>query len=140
MATETAIQTMDRESVHSKGHNQSTQPRPEWTYRPLVDIFDTAEELVLMADVPGATPESIDVSIEAGILSIQADVASRQRGTVHRARNEYGVGGFHRRFEIDEAIDPDLVNAEYRDGTLTVHLPKTPQARRHRVPVSSPSN
>ena len=135
--TNTAIKRQQREAinqrVHGYGNNQSTG----WTYRPNVDIFDTDEELLLIADMPGSTAESIDVSLESGVLTIQAEVEQRTRRSADALMTEYGVGNFHRRFEIDERIDHDGVTAEYSDGTLTVHLPKDQQSRRRRIPVAA---
>lgn len=108
-----------------------------WTYRPNVDIFETADELLLLADMPGADGDSIDVALESGILTIQAQVPSRSRAGARGLLHEFGVGNFHRRFEVDETLDPEAVTAEYRDGTLTVHLPKAKAARRRRIPVSA---
>jgi HSP20 family protein len=114
-------------------------PRTGWTYRPNVDIFDTSEAIVLQADMPGADNERIEVSFEAGVLSIEAPVTPRTRPASARTLvQEYGIGDFHRRFEVDHtAIDTQNVSAEYRDGVLTVHLPKAQQARRQRVPVKA---
>ncbi len=134
MAAETAIQTTNPRAIEV---NNGTSRQFSWTYRPNVDIFDTPDELLLMADIPGADPESIDVSMESGVLTIQADVAPRRRGAAQCTVHEYGVGGFHRRFEIDESIDTEAVAAEYRDGSLRVRLPKAQQARRRRIPVSA---
>jgi HSP20 family molecular chaperone IbpA len=134
MATDTAIQTTNPQTIevtHSKGR------RTSWTYRPNVDIFDTPEELLLMADIPGANAETIDVSMESGVLTIQAEVAQRHHGAAHCTTHEYGVGGYHRRFEIDSTIDTEAVQASYRDGALTVRLPKGQQSRRRRIPVSA---
>ena len=115
----------------------SATRRSTWTYRPNVDIFDTSDQLVLFADVPGADGRSIEVALEAGILTIQARVDPANHGRGRSVLHEFGVGNFHRRFEVDETIDAEAVTAEYRDGELTVHLPKARQARRRRIPVSS---
>lgn len=134
MATETTnpITTPDQiEVTHGRGRQTS------WTYRPNVDIFDTPEGLLLVADLPGADAETIDVSMESGILTLQASVVPRPRAAAQCCTHEYGVGGFHRRFEIDDTIDAEAVTAEYREGTLTVRLPRAAQARRRRIPVSS---
>ncbi|MCA9297915.1 MAG: Hsp20/alpha crystallin family protein [Phycisphaerales bacterium] len=96
-----------------------------------------ADALVLIADVPGSSSDSIEVSLESGVLTIQASVEPRGVEGSTVVAHEYGVGGFHRRFEIDESIDPEGVSAEYRDGSLTIRLPKAPRAQRRRVPVTT---
>ena len=135
MATENAIQPSPHQAVDVT-RNPGVR-RHSWTYRPSVDIFDTSEELLLMADMPGADPERVDVTLESGILTVQANVAPRQPDQAQCLVHEYGVGSFHRRFEIDESIDAEAVSAEYRDGALNIRLPKAQQARRRRIPVSS---
>ena len=51
-------------------------------------------------------------------------------------RQEYGVGGFHRRFALEDGFDVDRIDATYRDGVLTVVLPKSAGAQRRRIPVA----
>ena len=95
--------------------------RSTWTYRPNVDIHETPDAVVLVADVPGAEPGGIDVSLEGGILTIQAEVAPRSHGRAHSIAHEYGVGSFHRRFEIEEPVDADGVTADCREGVFEEH-------------------
>jgi len=134
MTADNAIQKTASPAVEVAG---APNRRNNWTYRPSVDIFDTADELLLISDMPGANPEQIDVSMESGILTLQANVESRDYAQARNVVHEYGIGSFHRRFEIDEAIDTEAVTAEYNDGVLTVHLPKEQQARRRRIPISA---
>ncbi len=134
MATEAAIQTTNPRAIEVTSNRRR---QGSWSYRPNVDIFDTSEEVLLLADLPGADPERIDVSTEAGILTVQAEVAPRATEDARCVGHEYGVGSFHRRFEVDESIDTEAVTAEYRNGVLIVHLPKAPSARRRRIPVSA---
>lgn len=129
----TALETTAPQSIDVQSDRPQTHT---WTYRPNVDVLDTPEAVLLMADMPGASSDSIDVSFENGILTIQASVQPRRRHAARPVLQEYGVGNFHRRFEVDETIDARNVSAEYRDGVLNVRLPKTQHARRHRVPVT----
>lgn len=93
-------------------------------YRPNVDILEKPDELLVLADVPGATPETIDVKFEDGTLTIHAQVEPRQDAQTQYLFNEYGVGDFHRSFDVSEAVDAAKITAEYADGVLTLHLPK----------------
>jgi HSP20 family molecular chaperone IbpA len=134
MATENAMQQAASRPIEVTSH---ANRRTSWSYRPHVDIYDTPDELLLIADVPGANPDTIDISLESGILTLQTEVTLRNHSPAECIAHEYGVGSFHRRFEIDESIDTEAVSAEYRDGALTVHLPKAQQARRRRIPIST---
>jgi len=121
---------------------KTTQPvermRPRRAYVAPVDIIEKADELVLLVDVPGANAGSIDVDFELGTLSIHASVEPRQneRETRYLFR-EYGVGDFDRSFQVGDGIDAENIRAEYRDGVLTVHLPKATATKPRKIAVSA---
>lgn len=104
-------------------------------YMPLVDILEKPDEIVLKADLPGARPENIDVNFEDGVLTIYAKVEPRQQPGTQYLLREYGVGDYHRCFQVSEAIDASRITAEYADGVLTLHLPKTEAVRPRKIPV-----
>ena len=106
------------------------------TYVPQVDVLETAEELLLRADLPGTGPGSVDVQYENGVLSLHGAVEDRGTGETHHLLCEYGVGHFDRSFEIGDLVDPDRIQAEIRDGVLTVHLPKKAAAQPRRIDVN----
>ena len=104
-------------------------------YRPNIDIIEGAEELTLVADLPGATSEAIDVRFEDGKLAIYGSVKAREPNGARLLLQEYGVGDFHRSFEVSEAIDPDKISADFQNGVLTLHLPKSAAARPRKITV-----
>jgi HSP20 family protein len=106
------------------------------TYTPRCDIFETDDELVVCADLPGVEPGDADVRFENGELTIFGTCASRQMG-VNYLDYEYGVGDFHRSFSIGEAINSDKIAAELKNGVLTVHLPKNEAAKPKRIAVKA---
>lgn len=107
------------------------------TYVPAVDILERDDELMLLADVPGATPDGIDINYERGQLTIGARVEPRQPGQTRFLLNEYGVGDFTRTFRIGEGIDASGIQAELSGGVLTVHLPKAQEARTRKIAVKA---
>jgi len=102
-----------------------------------VDIYEQADELVILADLPGASPDSIEIDYEENELSLKARVDPRQEADTDFLVREYGVGDYHRRFRIGEAVDTERITASYTDGVLTVHLPKVQAAKPRRVAVHS---
>jgi HSP20 family molecular chaperone IbpA len=108
------------------------------TYAPAVDIYETPDEIVLVADVPGARAEGIDVQFERGTLTINASVAPRRNDdqTNYFAR-EYGVGNYHRAFEINDDIDANRISAHVDNGVLTVKLPKAEAVKPRKIQVRS---
>jgi len=108
------------------------------TYTPSVDILENPEEMLLVADVPGAKADDIALQFENGELRIHARVAPRlpEPGKSYLFC-EYGVGDYQRRFRIGEDIDVDRIRAEVSAGVLKVHLPKSENAKPRKISVRS---
>jgi HSP20 family protein len=133
MATESM--TTAAKSPAEQG-NQAELTRSGFYYRPNVDILEFKDELIVQADVPGATPEGIDVNFEEGNLTIHAKVDPRNEEANYLVR-QYGVGDFWRTFQIAETIDSGKISAEYADGVLTLHLPKAESAKPRKISVKA---
>ena len=106
-------------------------------YRPNVDIVETAGELTVLADMPGATRDNIDINFENGTLTIHGMVQDRRREGVDTILTEYGVGDFRRVFQVGEEIDANKITAEFADGVLTLHLPKAESVRPRKIAVQT---
>lgn len=113
------------------------QTRSGRTYVPAVDIIEKDDELLLLADVPGAKAEGIDINYERGQLTIAAHVEPRQNPRHAYTLQEYGVGDFVRTFQVGENIDASKVNAEVSRGVLTLHLPKAEKAKTRKITVKA---
>lgn len=116
-----------------------TQPattRRSWTFVPVCDILELADEWIVRADLPGTTAENVDVNFERGVLTLHAAVQCRQdeQETSFLVR-EYGVGDFHRTFEIGEGVDAEKIHAEFKQGVLTLHLPKSEAVKPRKIAV-----
>jgi len=106
-------------------------------YVPNVDILENEDELLLLADVPGAGGNDIDINYEQGQLTVHARVRERQGADTTYLLREYGVGDFHREFRVGEVIDASKIQAEVKEGVLTVHLPKAEAAKPRRIQVKT---
>ena len=105
-------------------------------FRPRVDIVETDNELTLFVDLPGVKSEDLDIRFEDGELMLLGRVAPRHENITF-IDGEYGIGDFSRTFLVDEAVDADKINAELRNGVLTLHLPKSEQVKPRRISVKS---
>ena len=105
-------------------------------YTPRVDIYESADEVVLQSDMPGVKPQDVDVRFEKGELSLHGKVQPRQAATEY-LDEEYGIGDFYRSFAISPEINADKISAECRDGVLTVHLPKQERVKPKRIAVKT---
>ena len=106
-------------------------------YTPRVDIVETSDELLLIADVPGARADSVDINFEQGELTISARVPERQDQSVQYLLREYGVGDFYRVFRIGDGVDNGKITAEVTGGVLKVHLPKAESAKPRKIAVKA---
>ena len=117
--------------------------RPGWVFRPDVDILESADAYIILADLPGANEESIEIQLEKGILPLDARTAAsepRDEASESQTRAvyvEYRDGGYHREFRISEDIDPDAVSAKMKDGVLELRLPKSAGSRPRKINVQA---
>ena len=111
---------------------------PGWT--PPVDLYETATEFVLTAEVSGLTRDQIDIHAEENRITIRGARTSGPAGKevpceqFHRV--ERGHGRFSRAFALPEAIDVEAVSAELKDGLLTVTIPKAAGRGTRRIHVT----
>ncbi len=116
---------------------RSERTRSGQSYQPNVDILEKENELLLLADMPGAKPGEIDIRFEDGELTIHAPAAQRQDASTNFLLAEYGVGDFYRTFRVSEQIDGAKISAEYVDGVLRLHLPKVEAVKPRKIEVNA---
>ena len=125
-------------AIEKPRSQEVTRTEPTWNkpvFRPNVDIVECADELLVLADMAGTNSKDIDIQFQNGTLTLHAKVQERKTEDTSYVMNEYGIGDFHRTFQVSESIDCDRIIAEYRDGVLALHLPKTEAAKLHKIAV-----
>jgi HSP20 family protein len=106
----------------------------DWS--PSVDIIETAEEFQVKAELPDVKKEDVKVNVSDGLLRIEGERRFDKEDTskkYHRVERFYG--SFMRSFALPEGVEADKVRAEFKDGLLTVRLPKSPKAQPRSVDV-----
>lgn len=105
---------------------------------PAVDIAEEKSRFVVHADVPGVRPEDIDVTMDAGVLTVSGvrNPGSRD-DDVELRRTERASGRFLRRFTLPESTDADKITARCRDGILEVSIPKLPEIQARQITVEA---
>jgi HSP20 family protein len=111
--------------------------RGDQFYRPNVDILEKADELVLVADLPGVNVNEVDIRFEQGELTIHGRTKPRYEGNAKFLLNEYGVGDFYRTFRISDQVDGSRIHANYHDGVLALHLPKVEAVKPRKIAVTT---
>jgi len=105
---------------------------------PAVDIIEEKERFVLRADVPGVAPADIEVSMDAGILTVAGQRAQEARSDdAGLQRMERASGRFFRRFSLPDTADAENISAQCRNGILEVSIPKQPQVQARRIEVQA---
>lgn len=110
------------------------EPRQGLSYRPNVDVCDRGTEVVFVADMPGAKADSIEVTVDDGVLTLHAAVAPREIPG-RAVRQEYGIGDYRRQFRLGEGFDASRIEAAYSQGVLTVRVPRLAAVLPRRVEV-----
>lgn len=101
---------------------------------PRVDIVETDKQLIVYADLPGVSPQDVDLHYERGELVLRGRVKARAHNGA-RLLEEYDVGDFYRAFQVHESIDATKIEADCKNGVLTVYLPKEEAAQPRKVVV-----
>lgn len=126
----------DELTVKQESDVNEEETRPGRTYVPNVEIRETEDAMWLWADMPGVSQDSVDISLESGVLSIQGQVQTDDYADLTPAYTEYNVGNFKRSFSLSTVIDAEHIEAKMRSGVLELRLPKAEEARRQRIPIS----
>lgn len=108
--------------------------RADWI--PAADVYEDEREYTITLDLPGISRDGLDVSLDDGRLTIRGERA--QKEGVELRRGERPHGRFARSFSLPDAVDRQRIAADYKDGVLTLHLPKRtePQERRLRIDIN----
>ena len=114
-----------------------SEPRTSRPWSPAVDILETEDALVLRADLPDVKAQDIDVRVENNTLTLSGKRNFDKDETVkgwHRIERSYGE--FVRSFEVPSTVDTEKVGADYKNGVLTISLPKKEAAKPRQVKVA----
>jgi HSP20 family protein len=112
-------------------------PTQSGTWLPAVDVEETAEELVLTAELPGMTQQDIELEVENNILTLRGEKPEiRKEGEEKKYHLwERRFGSFQRSFTLPRTVNADSIEAEFVDGVLQVRLPKVAEAKSRRIAI-----
>jgi HSP20 family protein len=112
------------------------EPAGQWA--PKVDVSETKDAVVVKAEIPGVEQKDISVSLQDQVLTIKGEKHQEKEEkdeTYHRVERSWGA--FARAFRMPAAVAGDKVTASFKDGTLTITLPKVPEAKGTTIPVKA---
>ncbi len=129
-------EVMDKknEIVKSEGKNIE-KARGLQEVAPAVDIFESENEIMLYADMPGVVKENLSVNIDKGILSLSGVRKLQTKKTA--TWEEFGNVNYVRSFSVPPTIDVGRVEAELKDGVLRLHMTKSEQAKPKKIEIKT---
>ena len=110
---------------------------PRRLYVPAADICETADDILLIADMPGVDENAVDISIEKNVLTLRGPVSWSAPAGHKLDWGEYESGDFERVFTLTDEIDRDKIEASMKDGVLRLRLPKAKFARARKIAVKA---
>ena len=126
----------EAERLLSDIFNRNAVPFAE-EWMPVVDVTETKDEIVVRAEVPGMTKEDISVTLQDNVLTLRGEKKQEKReldAAFHRLERSYG--SFVRSFTLPTLVQADKVKAAYKDGVLTITLPKAEEVRPKEISIS----
>jgi HSP20 family molecular chaperone IbpA len=137
MATESKeLQTQDveKQEISTDGAERT---RARKAYVPRADIFETNEAVVVVADMPGVDQDSLDITVEKNVLSINGFVEPDHPDNYSLVYAEYEEGDYQRRFTLSNEVDQDNIQATVKNGVLRLYLPKIGPAQAKKISVKA---
>jgi HSP20 family protein len=129
--TEQEMQAKVKEEAPAKGE----RVRPGRVFVPAVDIYETPEALVLVADMPGVAGDKVSLDLKESQLIISGEISPPMGEGERVVGQEYLVGDYYREFHLGELIDKGRIEASMNDGVLKLTLPKAEKAKPRKIEV-----
>ena len=110
----------------------------ETAWMPSVDVSETGKEIRVKAELPGMDAKDIEVSLNDGHLTIRGERKQENEEkdeNVHRVERRYG--SFSRSFRLPVEVDVEKVKADYKDGVLSIHLPKSEENSERKIEIKA---
>jgi HSP20 family molecular chaperone IbpA len=128
------VQDIEKREVEESGVERT---RDRLAFVPRADVYETAEAIVVVADMPGVDEDSVDITLEDNVLTINGFVEPVQPEGYGLAYAEYRTGDYLRAFTLSDQIERDGIEATLNAGVLRLYLPKAEAAKLRRIPITA---
>jgi len=130
-----AIVERKKEEVSSPQHGEHV--RNKRVFVPHSDIYETKDSIFVLADMPGVNEQSIDITLEKNVLTIQGFTTPQEVEGLKMVYCECPAGNYRRVFLLSEEVDRDSIEGTVKNGVLKLVLPKSPKAMARKITVKS---
>lgn len=124
-----------RQMPPHRGEQQQSPDLP--TFIPPADVVESKEAFMVLLDVPGADPQSLDITLDKHVLTVSAKSTPWQPERYVPLAAEYEDGNYSRSFTLSDRVDENRIEANFRDGVLRLNLPKAAPAPAKKIQVSA---
>ena len=129
------VRTVEQQTPATREAGQRTPPRP--VFLPPADIYETRDNIVVLAEMPGVALDGVDITFERRALTIRGRSASNDHAGYQRVYSEYSNGDYERAFTLSENIDRERIEATLKDGVLHLILRKGETAKPRKIELKS---
>lgn len=109
---------------------------PARIFVPTTDIYEAPESLNVLVEMPGVEKKNVEISVEDGVLNVRGRLDLTKYQGLTPLYTEYNVGHYSRNFRLSSKIDQNKIDAEMKDGVLSLTLPKIEEAKPRTIPVT----
>jgi|SRR5688572_22035632 HSP20 family protein len=126
-------QQQQQANLPARGENAGELP----TLTPPTDVYETADAYTMLLEMPGADPESLDVTLDKQMLTVSARATPWNPPNFTLVYGEYQLGNYERAFSLSDQIDEENIDAVFELGVLRLKLPKSKQSRAKKISVKA---
>lgn len=133
----TKDQAMEVQKQENVPVQETERTRSRRAFIPKADIYETENEMIVLADIPGANEKTVEISLEKNVLSITAYIEPTRTGEYDIMYAEYEEGDYQRSFRLSDEIDRDKIEASVSAGVLRLRLPKSKEAAARKITIKA---
>jgi HSP20 family molecular chaperone IbpA len=135
MTEETKAMEVEKQEMVPAEDTERT--RETCCFVPRADIYETEDKIVVVTDMPGVSAESLDITLEKNVLTINGYVEPEVPEGYSLAWAEYRIGDYQRSFRLSDEIDREQIEATIKNGVLILDLPKSAAAKTRKISVKT---
>ena len=135
MTEKTTVLTTETQAPATATGEKSLATRDDTRYiAPPVDIYETNDSLMVVADLPGVDKDEVDVRVEDDVLTIKGRAHYSPQAYI--LRGEFNLEGYFRQFQLSDEVDQGRISADTKNGVLTIRLPKAEKSKPRQIKVT----
>jgi HSP20 family protein len=132
MASKQELQVQQKRELEKKEETTA----PARIFVPTADIYETADALKVVLEMPGVDKSNVNVRVEDGVLTVEGRLDFSKYQDLQPLYTEYNIGHYSRSFRLPTKADKSKIGAEMKDGVLSVVLPKAEEAKSRTIQVN----